>query len=275
MSSTQEEHSIYKTSEKLSQKLNNNLHNSINDQEIADLANEIKQAVYENVKTRLPNKIYQSVEEETMFGFSPSNRVEKFFETLLFWSRWLMLPVYLFGALVMLALAFEVISDILHLVPMSWDVMWGLHNGNPIALAKHRESFIIEILTVLDHLLIGSLIVMVLISGYENTVSRIKAGEGGPSWLGKIGISDLKTKIASSIVAISSVHLLQIFLGLEQHNEVQEKFNFNVMWAVIVHLVFIVSALILAYVAKMHPEDAHSNMEDKHTNLPDVSSARV
>lgn len=254
----QRQHSVYETSENISQKISNKLHNSVTDEELGEISDAIKKEVYDNMKTCLPRKIYKSIEEETMFGYAPSNKIESFFETWLFRSRWLMLPVFLAGALVMLALAFEVVGDILHLLPTSWNAMFGY--GNPEA---HKKEFIIETLTVLDHLLIGSLVVMVLISGYENTVSRIKVGEGGPSWLGKIGISDLKTKIASSIVAISSVHLLQIFLGLEQHEKVQAQFNFNVMWAVVIHLVFIVSALILAYVAKMHPEDAHANMQEE------------
>jgi uncharacterized protein (TIGR00645 family) len=257
MSSTQEEHSIYKTSEKLSQKLNNNLHNSINDQEIADLANEIKHAVYDNVRTCLPRKIYKSIEEETMFGYSPTKWWEAFFENMLFHSRWIMAFAFFIAAFSMVALVLEIFIDVWHLGTVVYE---GLHKLNHIE-EQHKTNFILAILTLLDNLLIGSLVVMVLISGYENTVSRMKVGEDGPSWLGKIGISDLKTKIASSIVAISSIHLLQIFLSLDKKIEVSS--NDNTMWAVIIHLVFIISAFILAKVANMHPEDAHANMDNE------------
>lgn len=255
------EHNIYKVSEKISHEITKELHKKIQSEDMTKLVDEIVSSVHDNMKSCLPKKIYKSVEEEVMFGYEPSNKIESLIETLLFGSRWIMALVFLIGAFVMFALLLEVAGDIIRLIPMSWHFMENLSIYDHEQIAKHKEEFIIETLTILDHLLIGSLIVMVLVSGYENTVSRIKVGEGGPSWLGKIGISDLKTKIASSIVAISSIHLLQIFLSLEQHNIIEEKFNFNVMWAVIIHLVFIVSALILAYVARMHPEDAHANLE--------------
>ena len=68
-------------------------------------------------------------------------------------------------------------------------------------------------LALIDAALVASLVVMVMISGYENFVSRFDNREGELEWLGKIDAGSLKVKVASTIVAISSIHLLQIFLN--------------------------------------------------------------
>ena len=102
---------------------------------------------------------------------------------------------------------------------------------------------ILKILSLIDASLVASLVVMVIISGYENFVSRFdNAGEGEVSLLGKIDAGSLKIKVASTIVAISSIHLLQVFLNAEQYSS--EK----LMWLTIVHMAFVFSALLLAYI---------------------------
>ncbi len=82
---------------------------------------------------------------------------------------------------------------------------------------------------------------MVMISGYENFVSRFdKTGaEAELSWLGKLDSGSLKIKVAASIVAISSIHLLRIFLNAEHYA------NDKIVWFVVLHLTFVVSALLL------------------------------
>ena len=77
------------------------------------------------------------------------------------------------------------------------------------------NKIIFSILSVLDLLLLASLIVMVLIGGYENTVSRIGTSHDVPTWFGSLGITDLKIKVAASIVIISSIHLLTQFMLIE------------------------------------------------------------
>jgi uncharacterized protein (TIGR00645 family) len=88
---------------------------------------------------------------------------------------------------------------------------------------------------------------MVMLSGYENFVSRIDVGSGGDTlgWLGKLDAGTLKLKVAASIVAISSIHLLRIFMNAEQTQ------NDKIFWYVILHLTFVVSALLLGVLDKM------------------------
>jgi uncharacterized protein (TIGR00645 family) len=78
---------------------------------------------------------------------------------------------------------------------------------------------------------------MVMMSGYENFVSELDGkGDGELSWLGKMDASSLKMKVAASIVAISSIHLLRVFMNMSNVD------GEMLMWYVIVHLTFVVSA---------------------------------
>jgi uncharacterized protein (TIGR00645 family) len=78
-----------------------------------------------------------------------------------------------------------------------------------------------------------------MISGYENFVSRFDDHKSELSWLGKIDAGSLKIKVASTIVAISSIHLLQVFLNSTQYEEGR------LMWLTIMHMAFVFSAVFL------------------------------
>jgi uncharacterized protein (TIGR00645 family) len=105
---------------------------------------------------------------------------------------------------------------------------------------------ILKILSLIDASLVASLVVMVIISGYENFVSKFDNAEGGElAFLGKIDASSLKIKVASTIVAISSIHLLQVFLNADKSTDSK------IMWLTIVHLAFVISALLLAYIDRV------------------------
>jgi uncharacterized protein (TIGR00645 family) len=100
---------------------------------------------------------------------------------------------------------------------------------------------VLSLLAMVDLVLVGSLIVMVMFSGYENFVSKldIDADTEKLGWLGKLDANSLKLKVASSIVAISSIHLLRAFM------DARETPNDKLMWYVIIHLTFVVSALLM------------------------------
>ena len=86
---------------------------------------------------------------------------------------------------------------------------------------EHLIESVIKMLGLIDAALVASLVVMVIISGYENFVSRFDRGEDEVHWLGKIDAGSLKVKVASTIVAISSIHLLQVFLNSAQYTSDQ------------------------------------------------------
>jgi uncharacterized protein (TIGR00645 family) len=107
---------------------------------------------------------------------------------------------------------------------------------------------ILKILALIDAALVASLVVMVIISGYENFVSRFDNVDEKSvelSWLGKIDASSLKIKVASTIVAISSIHLLQVFLNADKFSDGK------LMWLTLIHMAFVFSALLLAYIDKV------------------------
>jgi uncharacterized protein (TIGR00645 family) len=109
-----------------------------------------------------------------------------------------------------------------------------------------ESHMILAMLGLIDAALVASLIVMVMISGYENFVSRFDGHDSGEiSWLGKLDSGSLKIKVASSIVAISSIHLLQIFLNMQQYS------GTHLMWATLIHLAFVVSALLLGFLEQI------------------------
>jgi uncharacterized protein (TIGR00645 family) len=99
---------------------------------------------------------------------------------------------------------------------------------------------------------------MVMFSGYENFVSRIDTANEKDTlgWLGKLDSGTLKLKVAASIVAISSIHLLRVFMTVEQLKD-----NEKIMWYVILHMTFVFSAVLLGVLDKMsfaaHRTDDH------------------
>ena len=103
------------------------------------------------------------------------------------------------------------------------------------------------------------MVVMVMFSGYENFVSRLDIGAGDDrlGWLGKLDAGTLKLKVAASIVAISSIHLLQKFVNIE--NTPDDK----LMWYVIIHLTFVLSALLMGVLDRI-AFAAHRDDGDDH-----------
>ncbi len=153
--------------------------------------------------------------------------LEKPLERLLFACRWLLAPLYLGLSLALIALAIKFFLEAFHII------------GKVMTLPE--ADLVLGVLAMIDLVLVGSLIVMVMFSGYENFVSKIdiETGSDSPAWLSKLDAGTLKLKVAASIVAISSIHLLRIFVNAEQVE------NDKIMWYVILHLTFVVSALLL------------------------------
>jgi len=155
-------------------------------------------------------------------------------ENMLYASRWVLAPIYLglSAALVLLGLKF--FEEVLHAAPLVFQMK--------------EADLVLVVLSLVDMALVGGLLIMVMFSGYENFVSRIDVAEGTEklSWLGKLDSGSLKQKVAASIVAISSIHLLRAFMSA--HTIPNDK----LMWFVIIHLTFVTSALGMAFLDKMN-----------------------
>ena len=112
-------------------------------------------------------------------------------------------------------------------------------------LVYDDAQMILAMLGLIDAALVASLILMVMIAGYENFVSRFDEAEKDVSFLGKLDSGSLKIKVASSIVAISSIHLLQVFLNVQQYTDGR------LMWLTLMHLAFVVSAVLLGFLEQI------------------------
>ena len=153
--------------------------------------------------------------------------METFIEKTLFASRWLLAPLYLGLSLALVALGIKFFQEVYHVLSH--------------ILVASESDMVLTLLALIDLVLVGSLIVMVMFSGYENFVSRLEVGEEADKlgWLGKLDAGTLKLKVAASIVAISSIHLLRAFMNAQQIP------NDKLMWYVIIHLTFVASAVLM------------------------------
>jgi uncharacterized protein (TIGR00645 family) len=111
----------------------------------------------------------------------------------------------------------------------------------------NEEELVLEILALFDLMLVANLLVMVIMSGYETFVQPLDftRGQEKPGWLTKLDLGNIKVKVATSIVAISSIHLLAAFLKVHQQSPE------HLFWLIITHLTFVVSALLLAFIDKI------------------------
>jgi uncharacterized protein (TIGR00645 family) len=163
------------------------------------------------------------------------NVAERFIERLILSSRWLLVVFYLGLAA---ALGVYALSFVIKLSKIAVNVF-----------NSDQNDMILAMLALIDAALVASLIVMVMISGYENFVSRFdeeeEKGKSELSFMGKLDAGSLKIKVASSIVAISSIHMLQVFLNIEKFS------NNTLMWVVIIHMAFVASALLLGVLERL------------------------
>src|SRR5690606_15464731 len=162
-----------------------------------------------------------------------SSMLERLFERSLYSARWLLAPIYLGLSFALLALGIKFFLELIHVLPH--------------ILTVSEMDLILLVLSLVDISLVGGLIVMVMFSGYENFVSQIDLDEGHDklNWLGKLDTASLKNKVAASIVAISSIHLLKIFMNAEKID------NDKLLWYVVIHLTFVASAFAMGILDKM------------------------
>ncbi len=159
--------------------------------------------------------------------------MEKILEKMMYSSRWIMAPIYLGLSLVLVMLGIKFFQEILHILPN--------------ILAMKEVDLILVTLSLVDITLVGGLIVMVMISGYENFVSQLDVDESKEKlvWLGKLDAGSLKNKVAASIVAISSIHLLKVFMNAEHIP------NDKIKWYLLIHITFVLSAFAMGYLDKI------------------------
>lgn len=156
-------------------------------------------------------------------------RIERAIEKFIFNSRWLMAPFYV-GLVVSLAVMLYKFVVVL--------IEFVLH-----ARAATESDIILGALGLVDLALTGSLILIVIYSGYENFVSKIDTTEhpDWPDWMTKVDFTALKQKLLASIVAISAIQVLKAFMNIDKYGD-----STKLGWLVGIHMVFVISTLLLA-----------------------------
>jgi uncharacterized protein (TIGR00645 family) len=157
-----------------------------------------------------------------------NNAVENAIERSLFASRWLMAPIYLGLSAALILLLISFMQELVHLFTALPNIS--------------QNDIVLGILSLIDLSLAANLLLIVIFSGYENFVSKINtdAHEDNPEWKGSVDFSTLKLKLIASIVAISGIHLLKVFMDTGKMSET------NIKWMIIIHIVFVVSGVFLA-----------------------------
>lgn len=178
---------------------------------------------------------------------SPPSRPETFgamkpLPALIFSSRWLQLPLYIGLIVAQCVYVFLFLKELWHLVTHAFDFS--------------EQQIMLVVLGLIDVVMISNLLIMVIVGGYETFVSRLRL-EGHPDqpeWLSHVNASVLKIKLAMAIIGISSIHLLRTFIEAGNIGIVGKTANYTesgVLLQTLIHVVFILSAIGIAWVDKM------------------------
>ena len=156
-------------------------------------------------------------------------------ESFIFASRWIQAPLYVGLIVAQVVYCWLFMVELSHLVAGAF----GPHHMT-------ETDVMLIVLGLIDVVMIANLLVMVIVGGYETFVSRLDLEDhpDQPEWLSHVNAGVLKIKLSTAIIGISSIHLLKSFINagnLSQH---------TLMWQVIIHVVFLFSALAMALVDK-------------------------
>lgn len=197
-------------------------------------------------------------------GKVTASQAELLIEQLLFASRWIQVPMYLGLTVASILYAVRFMLDLVNLLPL-------------VLTASSSEPLLLAVLGLVDMTLVANLVTMIVIGGYSLFVGKMNINneEDRPEWLDKTTAATLKIKLASALVGVSGIHLLKTFIELggevdlsmlhhggheiaeaAQHQAAHAIDNMKVMWQIIIHAVFLLSALVLSWSERiLHPSD--------------------
>ncbi len=181
----------------------------------------------------------------------------------IFASRWLQLPLYLGLIAAQCVYVFHFWVELVHLLEAAFGSTHALdilvssigYKGNAEITSLNETVIMLVVLGLIDVVMISNLLIMVIVGGYETFVSRmnLEGHPDQPEWLSHVNASVLKVKLATAIIGISSIHLLKTFINAANYDEKV------LMWQTIIHIVFLLSAIAIAYTDKLlsHNASAH------------------
>jgi uncharacterized protein (TIGR00645 family) len=156
-------------------------------------------------------------------------------EAIIFASRWLQAPLYLGLIVAQVVYVYKFFNELKDLAVGAF-----LENLS-------ETTIMLSVLGLIDVVMVANLLIMVIVGGYETFVSRInlKDHPDQPEWLAHMNAGVLKVKLATAIIAISSIHLLKTFFNAENTSD------HTIFWQVIIHSIFVFSAIAMVYVEKL------------------------
>lgn len=187
---------------------------------------------------------------------SPMKRFEGLFEGFIFWSRWVQAPLYTGLIIASFFYLYKFFEELLYMV--KYTRIW------------NETKMMLSILGLVDISMVMNLVVMVVIGGYSIFTSRIdvEMHEDKPLWLEGLDAGQLKIKLATSLASISGVYLLKTFI--DYRNEVEKTSPEGIVIEIVIHMVFIVSALLLSQTEKItHSYHTHEEPENKKESEED------
>ena len=163
---------------------------------------------------------------------------QSFLESLIFASRWVQAPLYLGLIVAGVLYAYKFAEHLWHMI----------HDVGSLG----ETEIMLGVLTLVDITMVANLLVMVIIGGYATFVSRldIDGHPDKPDWLDHIDAGTMKVKLAGSLVGVSGIHLLQTFIAVGQDKSIPVR-NDEIMWQVIIHGVFLLSSIMLAWTERV------------------------
>lgn len=175
-------------------------------------------------------------------------RIEAPMEYIVFASRWLQAPLYLGLIAAQVVYTYKFLEELFHLI------------GSTYSLTE--QQILLGILSLVDVTMVCNLIAVVIIGGWATFVSKLNLddNEDKPSWLDHIDPGTIKVKLSSSLIGISSIHLLRAFVDMKDLSTEKIK------WQVIIHLTFIASTIFLAlseYVMTQKHTPRHKHVKHK------------
>jgi len=183
--------------------------------------------------------------------------MEKPLERLIFASRWLQAPLYLGLIIAQGIYVYQFFVELVHLLGIAM-------HGAPSEGPDTSTAIMLGVLGLIDVVMIANLLLMVIVGGYETFVSRLNLDThpDQPEWLSHVNAGALKVKLATALVSISSIHLLKTFIEVRIPS-IPYKSD-DVMWQVIIHAVFVLSAIALAWTDKLMMANARIQHAPKH-----------
>ena len=165
---------------------------------------------------------------------SVPSRLANFTEIVVDRSRWLLVPAYLGLTVVVFMISVRFLVELWHALGAFWTMK--------------ESSLMLMSLTLVDMVLLGNLVLMVLIGGYTNFVSRIDVeATDRPAWLERVDATGIKHKLFGSMVAISGVHVLRAFMNLGELSPLEQAdARVNLAYMLVTHGVFVLSMVLLA-----------------------------